>query len=73
MFYFKKIYSSVTDRMQLENALRKAALKKNRPLDFDISSMDMGTDKYFFGYEGKNSLQFTRIRTSFEKLFLNLL
>jgi hypothetical protein len=68
MFYFKKIFITDCTTKQLENALRKAASKKSRPLDFDISSMDIGTDKYFFGYENKNGLTFTRIRTSFERL-----
>lgn len=57
----------------VRKCLKKTSVKKLRPLDFDMSSMDIGTDKFFFGYKGRNGLQFTRIRTSFERLIPKLI
>lgn len=68
MIYFKKVILSSYTTLQIETALRKYALKRKMPLDMDFSSIDIGTDKYFLGYQGKNSLTFTRIRTRFEFL-----
>ncbi|PTQ94112.1 hypothetical protein C8P68_107177 [Mucilaginibacter yixingensis] len=73
MIYFKKIQTSAADQRQLEQALRKMALKRTRPLDLYVSSTDIGTDKYFHGFEGKNGVQFTRIRSSLERLVPKLI
>jgi hypothetical protein len=66
MIYFKKVYFNYEDKGKVEAALRKLAKKRTRALDLTSSTSDMGTDKYFFGYDGKNALYFTRIRSSVE-------
>lgn len=73
MFYFKKIYLPNCTAPQLEAALRKAALKRTSPLDFASAVSDIGTDKYFIGYQGKTDLTFTRIKASPEKLLPKLI
>ncbi|WP_316841936.1 hypothetical protein [Pedobacter gandavensis] len=74
MLYFKTIpFPDHIQQAQVEEALRKASLKKTLSLDFKSSTMNIGTDKKFFGFEGKNALSFTRIRTSFEFLLPKLI
>lgn len=34
-------------------------------LDFKFKGVDIGTDKMFYGLEGKKDLKFTRLKTSF--------
>ena len=69
MLYFKKIYLPLDEKQALEKAMRKAALKRLTSLDFKSAAMDIGTDKLFLGFDGKEAVQFTRLRTSFEKYF----
>lgn len=69
MLYLKKNYLSLGEKQELEKAMRNAALKRLTSLDFKSSVTDIGTDKLFLGFEGKEDVQFTRLRTSFEKYF----
>ncbi|MDT3405022.1 hypothetical protein [Mucilaginibacter terrae] len=73
MLYFKKIYLPNCTPQQLEAAMRKVALKRTSPLDFASAVSDIGTDKYFIGYQGKTDLTFTRIKASPEKLLPKLI
>lgn len=66
MIYFKKIYFNYDDKANIEAALRKNSIKRTRGLDLGSSKLDIGTDKCFFGYDGKNALYFTRIKSSVE-------
>ena len=68
MIYFKKVYFNYEDRTVIEAALRKLSVKRTGTLDLKSSTSDIGTDKYFLGYDAKNALYFTRIRSSVEKL-----
>lgn len=67
MIYLKKITLNFEEKQQYEIALRKAALKRHTALDFKSSVTNIGTDKLFLGYDGKDSVQFTRLRSSLEK------
>lgn len=74
MLYFKTIpFPNDIKQPEIETALRKYALKKTSSLDFKSSTMNIGTDKIFFGLESKNSLKFTRIKTSFEFMLPKLI
>jgi len=68
MIYFKKVYFNYKEKAPIEAALRKLSVKRTGGLDLKSSTSDIGTDKYFFGYDGKNALYFTRIRSSVEWL-----
>ena len=75
--YFKTFhFPSNLNHAQVETALRKASMKETISLDFTSKSINIGTDKIFWGLERKRNLKFTRIRTSFEfflpKLIINL-
>lgn len=75
--YFKTVhFPSNLNHAQVETALRKASMKETISLDFTSKSINIGTDKIFWGLERKRNLKFTRIRTSFEfflpKLIINL-
>lgn len=73
MLYFKTIpFPDDVKQPEIEKALRKYALKKSS-LDFKSTTMNIGTDKIFFGLERETSLKFTRIRTSFEFLLPKLI
>ncbi|SER81187.1 hypothetical protein [Pedobacter rhizosphaerae] len=66
MLYFKNVLFPVgVKQPQVESALRKYALKKTSPLDFQSTTINIGTDKVFMGFERKTDLQFSRIKTSF--------
>jgi hypothetical protein len=67
MLSLKKIYLPLGEKQELEKAMRNAALKRLTSLDFKSSVTDIGTDKPFLGFESKEDVQFTRLRTSFEK------
>jgi hypothetical protein len=69
MIYFKKVHFNYNDKSSVEAALRKSAVKRTSPLDLKSSASDIGTNKKFFGYDGKDAVYFTRIRSSVEKLF----
>lgn len=65
--YFKTVsLPSGTNQSQAEISLRKAAIKETMSLDFKFKAVDIGTDKLFYGLEGKKDLKFTRLHTSFE-------
>lgn len=74
MLYFKTIpFPDHIKQPHVEESLRKHALKKTLSLDFKSTTMNTGTDKNFFGLEGKTALQFTRIKTSFEFMLPKLI
>ncbi|SMC60653.1 hypothetical protein [Pedobacter nyackensis] len=74
MLYFKTVpFPGDVKQPEVEKALRKYALKKTSSLDFKSSTMNVGTDKIFFGLEDKTSLKFTRIKTSFEFMLPKLI
>jgi len=73
MLYFKKIKLPVCSSAELEMALRKVSLKSTTVLDMGSSTINIGTDKYFIGYQGKNTLTFTRIRAFIESLLPKLI
>lgn len=65
--YFKTIpLPSDLNQPQAEASLRKAAIKETMSLDFKFKAVDVGTEKIFYGLEGKKDLKFTRLKTSFE-------
>ena len=67
MLYFKKTHiSSDLEKEEMEKGLRSKSLKRSQSLDFIFETINIGTDKYFLGNEGKNHLKFTRIKTLFE-------
>lgn len=75
--YFKTIpLPSDLNQPQAESFLRKASIKESMSLDFKFKAVDIGTDKIFYGLEGKKDLKFTRLKTSFEffmpKLIISL-
>jgi hypothetical protein len=65
--YFKTIpLPSELNQPQTEASLRKASIKETMSLDFKFKAIDIGTDKIFYGLEGKKDLKFTRLKVSFE-------
>ena len=75
--YFKTINLPLDlNQPQAELSLRKASIKESMSLDFKFKAVDVGTDKIFYGLEGKKDLKFTRLKTSFEffmpKLIISL-
>jgi len=65
--YFKTIPLPLDlNQPQAEASLRKASIKESMTLDFKFKAVDIGTDKLFYGLEGKKDLKFTRLKTSFE-------
>jgi hypothetical protein len=65
--YFKTIPLPFDlNQSQAEAYLRKASIKESMSLDFKLRSIDIGTEKKFYGLEGKKDLKFTRFKTSFE-------
>jgi hypothetical protein len=74
MLYFKNVLFPVAvNQPQVESALRKYALKKTSPLDFQSTTINIGTEKVFMGFERKTDLQFSRIKTSFEFMLPKLI
>lgn len=73
MIYFKKVQIDNCSHDMLEVALRKVSVKRTSPLDIVSTSTDIGTDKLFLGHEGKNTLTFTRLRASFERILPKLI
>lgn len=74
MLSVKKIdFINRIEKVQLEKAMRKYASKRNSQLDFLSAQTDFKTEKKFLGYENQNVLQFTRLRSSFEKLLPKLI
>jgi hypothetical protein len=74
MLYFKTVpFPNGVKQPDVEKALRSYALKRISSLDFKSSTINVGIDKLFLGLEGKNSLNFTRLRTSFESLLPKLI
>jgi hypothetical protein len=74
MIYFQKFtLEEKVDKLQFEKAIRRFSSKRTDFLDFKSSTSDFGLSKYFLGYEGKSNLQFTRIRTSFERVLPKLI
>lgn len=68
MLYFTTVsLPENISKEQIENTLRKYALKQGSSLDFNFTSVNIGTEKMFLGLEGKNDLKFTRVKTSFEQ------
>jgi len=75
--YFKTVHFPPNlNHTHVETAPRKASMKETISLDFTSKSVNIGTNKIFWGLERKRNLKFTRIRTSFEfflpKLIVNL-
>jgi hypothetical protein len=68
MIYFKKVYFNYDDRSSIEAALRKVSLKRGRDLDWESTNSNIVSNKYFLGHEGKDSLTFTRLKSSVEIL-----
>ena len=68
MIYFKKTYFDNREKAGIEAAIRKSAIKCTSLINLETSTSDIGTDKYFFGFENKKALFFTRVRTSFERI-----
>ncbi len=68
MIYFKKVHFDYNDRAGIEAALRKVSLKRGRALDWESTNSNIGSDKYFLGYEGKDALSFARLKSSVEIL-----
>lgn len=65
--YFKTVLLPLElNQPQAEASLRKASIKETMSLDFKFKSVDIGTDKLFYGLDGKEDLKFTRLKTSFE-------
>lgn len=65
--YFKTIPLPLgLNQHQAEISLRTASIKESMSLDFKFKAVDIGTDKLFYGLEGKKDLKFTRLKTSFE-------
>jgi len=65
--YFKTVPLPLDlNQAQAESSLRKVSIKESMSLDFKFKAVDIGTDKIFFGLEGKKDLKFTRLKTSFE-------
>jgi len=58
---------------EAEVGLRKLSIKRTLPLDMVSSITDIGTDKYFFGYNVKKGLTFTRIKAALERLLPKLI
>ena len=67
MFYFKKVYLTPIEKVELGDALRKFSAKRPTILDFQSSAIGVADDKFFLGYIGKNDLKFTRIRAGFDR------
>ncbi|RFZ95546.1 hypothetical protein D0C36_08505 [Mucilaginibacter conchicola] len=67
MITLKRIKQTDAERQQLEQAMRKRALKRSLPLDYQSAQSDIGSDKLFVGYDGKKNVQFSRLRTSLER------
>jgi hypothetical protein len=68
MIYFKTVHLNFDNKASVEAAIRKNCIKRTTMLDIKSSISDIGTGKRFFGYEGKDALYFTRIRSSVEQL-----
>jgi hypothetical protein len=73
MFYFTKIAIDVSSLINAGDAIRKYSLKRHVSLDFQSSASNIKEDKYFLGNENINDLKITRIRTSSEWLFPQLI
>lgn len=54
-------------------ALRKVAFRSTVMLDMGSSTVNIGTNKYFIGYQGKKTLTFTRIRAFIESILPKLI
>lgn len=67
MINLKTITLTEAEKKGLEQAMRKSSLKRTRPLNFISTVSDIGNTKLFLGYDGKKDVQFSRLRTSFEK------
>jgi len=73
MFYFTQTNLDNLTTDGVENAIRHFSSKRHTSLDFKSSSSYIQEDKYFLGFEGKNDLKITRIRTPFERFFPKLI
>jgi hypothetical protein len=67
MINLKRIKLTEAEKLTFERAMRKSSLKRTWALDFISTMSDMGSNKLFLGYDGKKEVQFSRLRTSFEK------
>jgi uncharacterized membrane protein YqaE (UPF0057 family) len=74
MLYFKKYtLHNETEKKKLEESLRRSASKRNFPLDFIPATVGLDSDKTFLGFENKKGIQFTRLRSSFERALPKLI
>lgn len=74
MIYFRNFnLDEEIDKLQFENAIRRYSSKRTDFLDFKSSTSDFGLSMYFLGHERKKDIQFTRIRTSFERVLPKLI
>lgn len=59
LMYFKTIPLPLDlNQPQAEASLRKTSIKESMSLDFKLKAVDIGTDKLFYGLEGKKDLKF---------------
>jgi len=73
MLYFRKVTLNEVNGTKVEAAIRKFTARRHTSLDLQSSSTDIWTEKLFLGLENENSIQVTRIRTSFERLLPKLI
>ena len=73
MFYFKKVHFHHSDKANLESVFRKSAIRRDSLALLELSKSDIGSDKYFLGYENKKALYFLHIKSSVEFLLPNII
>ncbi|MDB5123419.1 MAG: hypothetical protein JWP94_1548 [Mucilaginibacter sp.] len=73
MVNFKKVYFNHSDKVDIEAAFRKSAIKRDGFGQLEFSTSNIGTDKRFFGYENKKGLYFMRIKNSIEVFLPNII
>jgi hypothetical protein len=73
MIYFTKINFNYSDKVDIETAFRKSAIKRTRLSSLEVSNSNAGTDKRFFGYENEKALYFMRVKSSVEFLLPNII
>lgn len=72
MIYFKQV--SIDNFLsENENKIRRYSSKRYTSLDLTGSSYHIKDDKCFLGFEGKNDVDITRIRTLFERVLPKLI
>ena len=67
MIYFKTVQLPEQNTADVEKAIRKYSARREASLDFYSALNFTDTDKMFLGYEHKNDLQITRIKSPMAK------